>query len=157
MGKVLGTRYQNPQFQCDNGMVFDLKPITGWAYNRWQIEYNRKHPEPVAPLGTPLENGAPYRDKEHPDYVRALAEWNDTYQEAMLTYVFGKGILGGPPPDWVNEFEIFENNPKLAWVFSNLESHDLSNDATNELNQLMKAIIGLDMVTEGAVQEAQKN
>lgn len=157
MGKVLGTRYENPQFECDNGMVFNLKPITGWAYQRWQMEYVRKHPEPVAPLGIPLENGAPYRDKEDPEYVKAMATWNDVYQEAMMNYVFGKGIIGTPPEGWVNEFEIFEDNPKLAWVFSNLESYDLTNESTNELNQLIKAIVGLDMVTEGAVQEAQKN
>lgn len=156
MGKILGTRYNKPQFQCENGTILDLKPISGLVYDRWQLEYNRKHPTPKPPRGKDLENGNPYYNKEDPDYVQAATLWNDNHQEAMFTFLFGKGVLSNPPDDWVNEFEIYEDNPKLAWLFTILEADGETEDR-NELTQLMKAIIGLDMVTEGAVQEAQKN
>lgn len=149
MGQRLGTRYDNPRFALGNGVIFDLKPVSGLLVQRYQLEWEQSHPVPV-PETVKLANGDPWKDVNAPDYQLAVDLWTRLRNDAVNAFTLKAGIQNRPPKGWVNEWDVAKDEPIVAWIYGQIVD-------TSDLEDLINAILGLTNATEDGIREAEKN
>lgn len=137
-----------PQFITESGVILELRPIPPLVLQRWEWEYSKTHPAPMPPLKI-LANGEEWYDREDATFKEQRALWNNAYREAQLDFVWGRGVVTDPPKNWTSVFGLNGSMPKLNWM-----AEFLSDD---EIESLTEAITSINLPTEKAVEEAEKN
>jgi len=145
MGHKVGD-FKKPQYQLDNELLLDLRRITQGTISLWSRDYEKKHVKPVPPIYT-MTNGEEDTNEADPHYVALLEQWTNDHNFAFVTFMLTSGVLNKMPEGYIPLIED-SDNPRLAW---------LMDVAGNELDDLQRAIIGLDIATEQGVADAEKN
>lgn len=149
---ITGTR-ENPHFKLKSGEDLSLRPIMGLILNRWEVEYAKANPRPLAPRKV-LENGEEWYDVNDPTYLQLLGTWESEHQQASISFVFANGVLNTPPKDFEPMLPAADDkDKKVIWLYSIINTIG----ENNELEQLINAISGLTEPTPQGIEDAEKN
>lgn len=140
-------------FTCNDGTVFTLRPLAPLVLERVK---NDQHGKPQPPIvETQLGKNGPRRKEANPldpDYQVALAEWEQTKNARLLTFIFTMGIAEEPDETEAERWKPFFPGldavaTKYLWIVDHLKEAD-------EVQQLSETIMGQTVVTEGGLEAA---
>lgn len=138
----------NPQFITKSDITLHLRPLRALQLQRFMIEWQRKNPRPDAPKYL-MSNGEWGYSADDVTYLYKIGDWEARFSSEQANFILNYGIVTLPPSEWVADVPIFEDNPKLNWLYAILEDEDLGN--------LTQAILGIANATEQGVKDAEKN
>lgn len=140
-----GTK-NNPRYTLKDGRELRLRVIKGLILQRFNIELKKRYPIVEPPL-VKLENGDLWRDVNDEWYKLQREERDQLVNEATAEFLFSNGVLDDPPADW-QPFWKSDADPRYVWISEIID--------TDDIDQLMNAIMGIDNVTPDGVEEAEK-
>lgn len=146
------------EFTTVGGVLLELTPIPPLIYNRFRIEWEKRNERPVPPKRTVkiVDTEVAQFDHQNEYFQNELSEWNTTLNNALMDFVFVRGVKTNPPKSWSSSFpEIMPENPtagqlKLGWLSEILEKQE-------DFESLQEAVVSLTEPTNDGVEEAEKN
>lgn len=144
------------QFVTTGGAELVLRPVNNLLLERFQSEWEKRHPAP-RPMLVKLSNGEYWPDRNEDTYQVEFAAWLRMKNNAYMDFIFDMGIASEPPANWKTDFPLQdEANRKTLWIYSLIPPAD-GDEENSELMQLVEAIISQTQVTKKAVEEEEKN
>lgn len=143
-----------PTFITATGSILTLRPVSAVLIRSLQT-YSQGMPQPPV---IEVELGKERRktkqaNPDDPDYIKALAQWQEAKNERFLIYMFERGVENDPTPedaDRIREFALGASTTyvKYIWILEQLGSDD-------GVGELATAIAGQTVATPKGVAEAE--
>lgn len=141
-------------YTTKSGVVLELRPISPVLIRRWKNNtYGRPQPPVVESVVGPQKKKVREVNPEDPEYLAALAEWEEAHNEQLVMYLFTRGILSEPETADIERLQMLlpgesDMGLKYSWVLEMLDGDD-------EITALSFAIMGLTAPTEKGISEAE--